>query len=250
MKILLLALILLHSECLAKNYDVDIINKKYWIKSNKTPDIYKNCEDVKIQAKFGQFFTVESVTEKKGKDGLYANMIFDNGDKACIRMFEIDTEHSYWLSDIDTELLYSKTNNLIKKTGVKKGNIYWLKYPYIGINGLSKLTVIDIIVKEDSFIVVFDKFELNITDIDTLKQIVYNKYPSKEFTKKELNLISKSNINIGMSNKAVIASWGVPDRVNKTVGKWGVHEQWIYGDYSVTYLYFENNKLTSWQGSE
>ena len=32
--------------------------------------------------------------------------------------------------------------------------------------------------------------------------------------------------------------------INKTVGSWGIHEQWIYSSH---FLYFENGILTSWQ---
>jgi len=35
-------------------------------------------------------------------------------------------------------------------------------------------------------------------------------------------------------------------RTNRSVCKWGVYKQKIYGDYG-PYLYFENGKLTSWQ---
>lgn len=41
-------------------------------------------------------------------------------------------------------------------------------------------------------------------------------------------------------------SLGKPETINKTVGSWGVHEQWVYGD---TYLYFENNVLKSYSNS-
>jgi endonuclease YncB( thermonuclease family)/uncharacterized protein YgiM (DUF1202 family) len=54
---------------------------------------------------------------------------------------------------------------------------------------------------------------------------------------------------LGMSQEMVLASWGQPDDINKSVGSFGVHEQWIYGDYTTTqyFLYFENGVLTSWQ---
>lgn len=58
-------------------------------------------------------------------------------------------------------------------------------------------------------------------------------------------LVASRKINLGMSKQMVIDSWGNPEDVNRTVGGWGVHEQWVYG--SGTYLYFENGKLTSWQ---
>ena len=48
-----------------------------------------------------------------------------------------------------------------------------------------------------------------------------------------------------MSEQMVIESWGKPNEINRTVGSWGVHEQWIYPGKQ--YLYIENGKLTSWQ---
>ena len=51
---------------------------------------------------------------------------------------------------------------------------------------------------------------------------------------------------IGMTAEQVTSAWGKPNRINRTVGVWGRHEQWIYGG---TYLYFENDVLTSYQES-
>jgi len=49
---------------------------------------------------------------------------------------------------------------------------------------------------------------------------------------------------LGMTRAMAGDSWGKPDSVNKTVGSFGVHEQWVYPS---AYLYFENGKLASWQ---
>lgn len=63
--------------------------------------------------------------------------------------------------------------------------------------------------------------------------------------------IEKKQIYIGMTKEMVLMSWGSPKAVNRTIGKWGVHEQWIYssGIYfrTVRYLYFENGELTTIQ---
>jgi hypothetical protein len=48
-----------------------------------------------------------------------------------------------------------------------------------------------------------------------------------------------------MTSEMVIDSQGRPKDINKTVGSWGVHEQWVYENN--TYLYLENDRLTSWQ---
>ena len=64
------------------------------------------------------------------------------------------------------------------------------------------------------------------------------------------------SISLGISKAEVIRRWGEPAKVNKSVGSWGVHEQWVYGYHPLgnitrtiptQFLYFENGKLTSWQ---
>lgn len=57
--------------------------------------------------------------------------------------------------------------------------------------------------------------------------------------------ISQKRIKIGMSRNMVLASWGNPDNINVSEGIPGWDEQWVYkrGDY----LYFENDKLVSFQ---
>ena len=60
----------------------------------------------------------------------------------------------------------------------------------------------------------------------------------------------EKNYRIGWTEEMVIESLGYPDDVNRSVGSWGVHEQWIYRykyTYDATYLYFENGKLRSFQ---
>jgi hypothetical protein len=61
------------------------------------------------------------------------------------------------------------------------------------------------------------------------------------------NKILAGKIWLGMSSEMAKESWGLPEQNNRTVGTWGTHEQWVYGD---TYLYFENGTLTSWQDSK
>jgi hypothetical protein len=56
--------------------------------------------------------------------------------------------------------------------------------------------------------------------------------------------ILEEKIILGMNREQVKLSWGKPKDVNKTVGSWGIHEQWVIGGH---YLYFENGILTSWQ---
>jgi uncharacterized membrane protein len=51
---------------------------------------------------------------------------------------------------------------------------------------------------------------------------------------------------IGMTEEMARISLGDPTSINRTVGSWGIHEQWVYHRI---YLYFENGKLASYQNS-
>jgi hypothetical protein len=75
-----------------------------------------------------------------------------------------------------------------------------------------------------------------------------------EWTAQDKEYIRKHEIRIGMSKSAVIVSWGNPVDINRSVGSWGVHEQWEYSvksgstiGYKLKYLYFEDGILTSFQ---
>lgn len=56
--------------------------------------------------------------------------------------------------------------------------------------------------------------------------------------------ICEGSVRIGWDKEKCRLSWGEPRDINKSVGSWGVHEQWCY---SGSYLYFENGRLTSIQ---
>lgn len=78
-------------------------------------------------------------------------------------------------------------------------------------------------------------------------EYVYQKMPSEiyKYDEKIQLAIIEHQVILGMTKEAVILSWGNPKDINKTVGSWGVHEQWVYTNGK--YLYFENGLLTSWQ---
>ena len=59
--------------------------------------------------------------------------------------------------------------------------------------------------------------------------------------------ISNGEYWIGMSMDLAIESLGYPKSKNKSVGRWGVHEQWVYGTNKEFYLYFENGILSAYQ---
>lgn len=75
-------------------------------------------------------------------------------------------------------------------------------------------------------------------------------FVGRHSTDRMKQLIQEKTISIGMNTEEVIASRGLPNNIHKTVGSWGVHEQWIYGSplyRGCFYLYFEDGKVTAWQ---
>lgn len=84
----------------------------------------------------------------------------------------------------------------------------------------------------------------------TQKEIKEEKQLEKDisnFPSNIQNLIKQRKIQIGMTDEQILLSWGNPDRINKSVYLWGIHEQWVYG---YTYLYFKDGVLQSYQTSE
>jgi hypothetical protein len=56
--------------------------------------------------------------------------------------------------------------------------------------------------------------------------------------------VQAKKVFIGMSRCGALAAWGKPEDINRTVGKYRTREQWVYG---TTYLYFDDNQMTSFQ---
>lgn len=62
---------------------------------------------------------------------------------------------------------------------------------------------------------------------------------------KEISSAQEGKIFIGMTLVGLWLAWGTPKKINKSVGRWGVHRQHVYGNGQ--YVYSENNRITSWQ---
>lgn len=78
------------------------------------------------------------------------------------------------------------------------------------------------------------------------KQERINKLSAK-YGKTYAKLIADGKVRIGMTKEMCRESWGEPDDINVSIGSWGRHEQWVYGETYSSYLYFENGKLTAIQ---
>jgi hypothetical protein len=69
---------------------------------------------------------------------------------------------------------------------------------------------------------------------------------SKNWPKDIKEAVINRKVELGMTAEQVTLAWGRPGRINRTVGSWGRHEQWVYGS---TYVYLENDRVTSFQDS-
>lgn len=57
---------------------------------------------------------------------------------------------------------------------------------------------------------------------------------------------NKGFVRIGMSEHVAVCSWGPYFDVNTTTGAWGVHRQYVMGQFG-PYVYTENGRVTSFQ---
>ena len=87
--------------------------------------------------------------------------------------------------------------------------------------------------------------ELNDEDIARFRML------KKKYGASNARAILEKKFYIGWTKEMVIESIGHPFDINRSVGPWGTHEQWVYRLYKYiddsTYLYFENGILTSFQ---
>lgn len=72
-----------------------------------------------------------------------------------------------------------------------------------------------------------------------------------ELSSMDREAILAGQIYMGCSRDLLIASWGQPRQVHRTVTEYGVHEQFVYGTYSrygsPVFVYVKDGVVTSWQ---
>ena len=162
-----------------------------------------------------------------------------------------------------------KTLSKLKELGIHKGQKLWLRYAAYNFNFLDQFQVIDVsiitdIIGEDSsyryveltdisyqnrVIMTFnysgEEGAIDIsTDIDSLDSIFSKTNPAKGWSKKILSAVRNGDILLGMTTDQVRASVGIPEQINRSGGRWGINEQWVYKGF---YVYVDNGKVTSWQ---
>jgi len=245
MKLFSLAVLLLFVPAIAFTAEGDnMLGKKYWVKDGSLLTFFADCGYTEMNVRKRQAFTIDKLGETSSSGRREAYVTMDNGTKACIDVRQLIKKSHYLYTDDPNNLYKDKLNEFLK-LGIKRGSSVWLKYPLHDLPALTKLTVNDVEPNETNFRVTFEKIEETFNDHTAFTDIFYLKNPEKSFSKKALKAIKEGRIYIGMADRDVVASWGPPQKVNRTVGKWGIHEQWVYPDN--TYVYIENAKVTSWQ---
>ena len=106
----------------------------------------------------------------------------------------------------------------------------------------------------NEFVKLKEKEETDRKDLARQKQILEmekvheedEKYYIKRYGEATYIKIVMHKYWIGMTSDMALLSLGYPDKINRSVGSWGVHEQWIYNSKEL-YLFFENEILNSYQ---
>ncbi|WP_335918320.1 DUF4124 domain-containing protein [Shewanella algae] len=77
------------------------------------------------------------------------------------------------------------------------------------------------------------------------QKIEYDNYDESHFTEWENALIKQKKVSVGMSEEALIQSWGFPIDINRSA--YGP-EQWVfrYGRYDRRYAYLVDGKVVNW----
>lgn len=124
------------------------------------------------------------------------------------------------------------------------GDGYW-KVGYNTLNGFVNEVFLNL---TEEMTITIKKFNENIKISDKKRKEEVKQFTLTEletnFGKENVWKISSHKIWMGMTDDMASASIGSPKSINKSVGSWGIHEQWVY---EKRFLYFENGKLTSWQ---
>jgi predicted nuclease with TOPRIM domain len=79
---------------------------------------------------------------------------------------------------------------------------------------------------------------------DKIEYAEIEKQNLKKYGKVIYDKLKKGSYWIGMTDDMAMISLGYPNDINRSVGSWGVNEQWVYDG---KYLYFENGKMSSYQ---
>jgi len=166
----------------------------------------------------------------RSKPSIFGDVIYTTVKKEKAIVVDYG-ENAYYKICIDSNCGYVKDFSL-KYSGLENSDLA-IKL----VNELKYKKEKDAILKEiDDAIAESDNKKEELANIE---KSYIKKYGEKTYAK-----LKEHYYWIGMTKEMATISLGRPSDINRTVGSWGVHEQWIYSNI---YLYFENGTLTSYQ---
>jgi len=198
----------------------DLTQKKKYIIQH--PNLSKKIQDNILTYKISEEMTKEDVVITWGEPHAERQSIYLN--KSCdiwYYGFFVDNlkNFSYFNLYFIGDVLVHSVQNKIEEF------IYDKIEEFKGLNNIQKACMI---AKEQQ------EFDI--------RQEYIRQHPQLSNQIKEV--ILKKQILIGMSKDDVLATWGEPLHINKTVAQNFTQEQWVYGNI---YLYFMDDKLESFQ---
>jgi hypothetical protein len=169
-------------------------------------------------------------------------LIIKRGEK--IRLYEYMVGKGYWYSSAHSSFGYVSDAFIYQGDSVK-----WYKDIFYTRNlNQEKLIQIEKIKKEKILQVEKNRAD-SIRHKNEIKAQIQKEREKRDALIKKYGEVNGSKIYqqkiwIGMTRQMLLESWGKPDDINRTVGGFGVHEQFVYGD---KYVYVEDGEVTSWQ---
>jgi hypothetical protein len=209
---------------LQKSLDsLKVLKETYQQKMLEINNVYSKIERRIVQTRFDQskgdpFYSVGSSGIYKNPDGTDLIVILNRG--SMVKVLDQNSEN-YKVAYNDVTGWILKAALISKAEYTKKRND--------AIAEFQKKR------KADSLALVADKNYAAKRKAEILK-----KFGSTSGQK-----ILAGKIWLGMTAEMARESWGAPYDINRSVGSFGVHEQWVYRND--VYLYFEDGILTSWQ---
>ncbi len=178
-------------------------------------------------------------------------------------------EEEQWKAELERELEARRVKLLaaLKKTGVVPGTPLWSRQAWDEVQATQRVIFFGVVYNTNSLAEVdagnvFIKVTLangETTDrlLGTYKHVINDPKMTIDagfmrklsWPQRIVKAIQAKQVVIGMTGEQLIASWGGPNQINSTEGKWGKSEQWVYGSNigRQTYIYLENDHVTAWQ---
>lgn len=268
------------------------IGMQYWMMKNKSITFYytPSIPSESFATDDTTSFVVEELIIKgsSNTDKFYKVKTMPSGKTAYLLVSILNEDYHFyttWLSTEDPKVVEERLKEEqrlkeeVRKFGISEGKSLWLRYPDFYetlpikkgfLSGfLEEVKVKDFDAERNvegniSIKLYLEKNgevnEMAFGDVYKVRGIFYTENPFPEFKnrwgkgfREIIDAIANHRFVIGMTVEQAILSVGSPNEINRSVGSWGVHEQWVYnrgvrvGGVRGFYLYFENGKLTSWQ---